>query len=270
MFLKKNDQMEISIDFIHANADQPRKVFENRELLELKDSIVEFGVIQPLIVKRRGKDDYLLIAGERRLRAATLAGLKKVPAVVREADEKDVALLALVENIQRESLNYMEEAEAYRRLMEDYNLTQVEIAKRVGKRQSTISNKIRLLSLPEDIQKVLADNQLSERHARALLKITDPSIRKQVLQRIVAHNLNVKQSERLIEDILQKHESDRKRDDKIRYINYKIYVNTLKKAFTAIQEAEKKAEYHQEDKGDYLEVKIIIPKTGSMPRSTMA
>lgn len=270
MFLKKNDQMEISIEFIHANADQPRKVFENRELTELKDSIIEFGVIQPLIVKRRGKDDYLLIAGERRLRAATMAGLKKVPAVIREADDRDVALLALVENIQRESLNYMEEAEAYRRLMEDYNLTQIEIAKRVGKQQSTISNKIRLLSLPEDIQKVLAENQLSERHARALLKITDPIIRKQILQRIVAHGLNVKQSERLIEEILQKHETEKKREDKIKYINYKIYLNTLKNAFSAIQEAEKMAEYHQEDKGDYLEVKIIIPKTSASHGITTA
>lgn len=270
MFLKKTDQMELSIEFIHANAEQPRKVFENRELLELRDSIIEFGVIQPLIVKKRGKDDYLLIAGERRLRAATMAGFKKVPAVVREADEKDVALLALVENIQRESLNYMEEAEAYRKLMEDYNLTQVEIAKRVGKRQSTISNKIRLLSLPEDIRKVLAENQLSERHARALLKIADESLRKQVLQRIVAHGLNVKQSERLIEEIMQKRETERRKEDKVKYINYKIYLNTLKKAFSAIQEAERKAEYRQEDKGEYLEVTIIIPKTAGTPRTTTA
>lgn len=261
MFLKKVEQYEIPINFIVANKDQPRKAFENKELIELKESILEFGIIQPLVVKKVSKDEYLLIAGERRLRAAKLAGLTKVPVVLRDASDKEVSFLALVENIQRESLNFVEEAEAYRKLMEEHGLTQVEIAKKVGKQQSTISNKIRLLTLPPDIQKMLIDSKLTERHARALLRIGDISLRKQVLQRIIDHNLNVKQSEKLINDVLDKQEKEFRKEDKIKYISHKIYINTLKNAFAAIQEVEKNAEYFQEDKGDFMEIKILIPKT---------
>lgn len=260
MFLKKSDQMDIPIELISTNPVQPRKVFEDRELMELCDSIREFGVIQPIIVKRDSRGLYIVIAGERRLRAAALAGLKKIPAIIREADEKDAALLALVENVQRENLNYIEEATAYKRLMEEYGLTQSEISKRVGKQQSTISNKIRILSLPEDIQLVLAKNQLTERHARALLKVTDEPVRKQILSRIIDHSLNVKQTEKLIDDVLRKQEEEKRKGEKLRYINYRIYLNTLKKAFSSISEIETNAKFYQEDKGDHLEIRIIIPK----------
>lgn len=260
MFLKKSDQMDIPIEMVSANPDQPRKVFEEKELLELCDSIREFGVIQPIIVKREQKGLYIIIAGERRLKAAAMAGLKKIPAIVREADDKDSALLALVENVQRENLSYIEEAAAYKRLMEDYGLTQTEISKRVGKQQSTISNKIRILALPEDIRQVLAENQLTERHARALLKIGDEAVRKQILTRIVEHNLNVKQTEKLIEDVLKKQEEEKRKGEKLRFINYRIYLNTLKKAFSSISEIEKNARFYQEDKGEFLEVRILIPK----------
>lgn len=270
MFLRKADQMEIPLELISTNPDQPRKSFEDKELMELCDSIKEFGVIQPIIVKRNGKGVYILIAGERRLRAAALAGLKRIPAIIRDADEKDSALLALVENIQRENLNYIEEAAAYKHLMDDYGLTQTEIARRVGKQQSTISNKIRILSLPTDIQQVLAENQLTERHARALLKVEDNNIRKQILDRVIAHNLNVKQTEKLIMDVLTKHEEERRRGDKLRFINYRIYINTIKKAFNSISEVEKGAKYYQEDKGDYFEVRIVIPKKENNPRMMLA
>jgi ParB family chromosome partitioning protein len=265
MFLKKPDQMDIPIELISTNPDQPRKSFEDKELSELSDSIREFGVIQPIIVKRDTKGQYIVIAGERRLRAAALAGLKKIPAIVRDADEKDSALLALVENVQREALNYIEEAAAYKRLMEEYGLTQSEIAKRVGKQQSTISNKIRILSLPPDIQQVLAENQLTERHARALLKVNDDTVRKLILSRIVEHSLNVKQTEKLIEDVLKKQEEEQRKGEKLRFINYRIYLNTLKKAFSSIAEIEKNAKFYQEDKGDRLEIRIIIPKNENKP-----
>jgi len=260
MFLKKPDQMDIPIELISVNPNQPRKVFEEKELSELSDSIREFGVIQPILVKRNNKGQYELIAGERRLRAAALAGLKKIPAIVRDADEKDSALLALVENVQREALNYIEEAVAYRRLMEEYGLTQSEIAKRVGKQQSTISNKIRILSLPPEIQQALTENQLTERHARALLKIDDDAVRKQIIGRVVEHNLNVKQTEKMIEDFLKKQDEERRKGEKLRFINYRIYLNTLKKAFSSIAEIEKNAKFYLEDKGEHLEVRIIIPK----------
>lgn len=260
MFSSKGNRAEIAIDKISVNPDQPRKVFEEKELEELRDSIAEFGVIQPVLVRRAENDGYLLIAGERRLRAAAMAGLKKIPAIVREADGRDMALIALTENVQRENLNYIEEAAAYKRLMDEYGLTQGEIARRMGKQQSTISNKMRLLALPVEIQALLAKYQLSERHARALLKLQDNKQRKMILEKIAGHNLNVKQSEKLIDDFLAKKAEEGRRAEKMRCINYKIYINTLKKAFHVIQDAEESARYYQEDKGDYYEVRITIPK----------
>jgi len=258
--LKKGTQIDLPVDWICTNPGQPRKVFEDKELEELRDSIAEFGVLQPILVKKDREGKYFLIAGERRLRASIMAGLKKIPAVVKDADEKDVALIALIENVQRENLSYIEEAAAYKSLMEEHGLTQSEIAKKVGKQQSTISNKIRLLVLPVDIQILLAKNQLTERHARALLKIDDDQLRIQLLQKIIDHNLNVKQSEKLIDDFLNKTEEENRKTDKLKFINYKIYINTIKKAFFSISDVEKDAKYYQEDRGDHFEVRIIIPK----------
>lgn len=259
---------DISIDMIHANPDQPRKSFGEEELFELRDSIKEYGVIQPVIVKRDNDGSYILIAGERRLRAAILAGLTKIPAIIREADDKDTAIIALIENVQRENLGYIEEAQAYSRLMNEFHLTQGELAQKVGKKQSTISNKIRLLSLPEDIQNALVSNQLTERHARALLKIPDNETRHMVIERIIAHGLNVRQSEKLIEDILIKQQEERRRQNKISYISYKLYLNTIRKTFNDIFQVEQGAKYTQEDMGDYFEVKITIPK--NTPKSKPA
>lgn len=264
--LKRTPQLELPIESIHVNPDQPRKVFCETDLTELCESIREFGVIQPLVVKRIREGSYMLIAGERRLRASFMAGLTKVPVIIREADSKDAALIALVENIQRSDLNYIEEASAYKSLMEEYGLTQSEIARRVGKQQSTISNKIRLLALPPEIRSLLEENRLSERHARALLRIEDNDLRKTVLGRVAEHGLNVKQTEKLVEDILSKQEEEVVKNEKLRYIDYKIYINTIRKAFSSISEVEKRAQYFQEDKGDFLEVKILIPKKNTKKR----
>ncbi|MCQ4637453.1 ParB/RepB/Spo0J family partition protein [Anaerovorax odorimutans] len=258
MLIKK--VTEVPIDMIFTNPEQPRKIFGEEELLELRDSIKEYGVIQPIILKRYNNGSYIVIAGERRLRAATMAGLTKIPAIIREADDKDAAIIALVENVQRENLGYMEEAQAYSRLMEEFELTQGELAERVGKKQSTISNKIRLLSLPEDIQRELVTNRLTERHARALLKIPDDETRRMVIDRIVSHGLNVRQSEKLIEDVLEKQQEEKRKQNKIRYISYKLYLNTIRKTFNEIFQVEQGAKYTQEDKGEYYEVKITIPK----------
>lgn len=255
----KNNPMEIPINSIIINEDQPRKIFQSNELEELCSSIREFGVIQPVIVKKTG-NRYLLIAGERRVRASLLAGLSMIPAICRDADLKDMALIAIVENVQRENLNFIEEALAYKSLMDDYNLSQMEIAKRVGKQQSTISNKIRLLSLPEEIRDSITENRLSERHARALLRIQDSDQRKILLTKIIDHSLNVRQSEKLIDDFVRKTEEEKRKAEKLCFINYKIYINTIKKAFSSILEVENNAKYFQEDKGDHLEVRILIPK----------
>ena len=251
---------DVSISLIKANPGQPRKIFEEEDLLELKNSIQEYGVLQPIILKKNRDGTYGIIAGERRFRAASLAGLEKIPAVIKNADEKDAAFIALVENIQRENLSYIEEAYAYRNLIDEYNLSQGEIAQRVGKTQSTISNKIRILSLPADIQKALLENKLTERHARALLKIQDAELQRQVLKRIITYNLNVRQSERLVDEALKKRDAGRNKRNRKSCMNYKIYVNSIRKLFTQISEIEKDAQLMQEEKDDFVEVKILIPK----------
>lgn len=260
LITRKGEPAFINTDSIKVNPNQPRTDFENEMLDELCESIKEFGIIQPLIVKRINRDQYELIAGERRLRAAVRAGLSAVPVVVREADEQESALIALIENVQREDLSFLEEAKAYKKLMDEHGLTQTLIAQKVGKKQSTISNKLRLLALPEEIQKMITEYKLTERHARALLRIEDKDIRKYVIERIIKNNLNVTQSEKLINDILNKHESAKNSAERIRFINYRIYVNTVKKAFETIFESEKNAQFFQEDKGEMVEMRILIPK----------
>lgn len=264
MLSKKNN--ELPIELIYTNPNQPRKKFHDEEINELKNSISEYGVLQPILVKKEKFNNYLLIAGERRLRAVKLAGLTKIPAIVRESDDADIGVIALVENVQRENLNYLEETNAYKKLIDEYGMTQNEVAEKVGKKQSTISNKIRILTLPIDIQEALTEFNLTERHGRALLKILDDVDRKKILKRIVDNNLNVKQTEKIIDEYIRKKENDEKRTKKISCISYKIYVNTLKKAFSQIEQFEKEAEFNQEDKGDYLEVKIFIPKRENRKR----
>lgn len=266
MIIKKIS--DIPVDIIEVNPDQPRRIFGEDELMELTESIKEYGVIQPVIVKKNGEGTYTLIAGERRLRASILAGLVKIPAIVRDSCDQDSAIIALVENVQRENLGYMEEAQAYCRLIEEYGMTQSEIAMRVGKKQSTISNKIRLLALPEDIQEELIANRLTERHARALLKLTDDELRRYVIERVVSHGLNVRQTEKLIEDILVKQQEEQRKKNKISYISYKLYLNTIRKTFNEIFQVENGAKYTQEDRGDYFEVKITIPKQSSKQKMT--
>lgn len=261
MFNKKNT--DINIELIKLNPEQPRKVFNEEELEELAESIKEYGVLQPIILSRNKEGNYFLIAGERRLRASKMAGMSKIPAIIKEASDKDIALISLVENVQRENLSYIEEAAAYKRLMDDFGLSQMEISKRVGKKQSTISNKIRLLTMPPDILELLIENQLTERHARALLKIEDNVLRKNIIERVVVNNLNVKQTEKLIEDIMSKHQEEVRKANKLRYINYKIYINSIKKTFEQIKDVESNAKYFQQDLGDTLEIKIVIPKSSS-------
>ncbi len=252
--------VQIPVNLIIPNPAQPRKVFTEEELEELTNSIKEYGVLQPLLVKKGEGRRFILIAGERRLRASKLAGLQRVPVIIKDLDEPEAALIALVENVQREDLNFLEEARAYKKLMEEFNLTQGEIAKRVSKRQSTISNKIRILTLPEELQEMLLNSKLTERHARALLKLSDENDRKKVLKRVIDNNLNVKQTEKLIDDLLAGREKAYRKKNKINYISYKIYLNTIRKAFNQIKNVEKNARFIENDQGEFMEVKILIPK----------
>ncbi|MBR3785819.1 MAG: ParB/RepB/Spo0J family partition protein [Firmicutes bacterium] len=252
--------IEISMNLIHPNPEQPRKHFSEAELEDLKVSITEYGVLQPIIVKKDKEGGYFLIAGERRFRAAKLAGLTKIPAVIKDFSDRDAAVIAVVENVQREDLSFIEEAWAYKKLLDEYGLTQGELASKIGKKQSTISNKLRILTLPQDILEKLTDENLTERHGRALLKIEDAGAREKILQRVIANQLNVKQTEKLIEDYLTKENLERRKKNKINYISYKIYMNTIYKTFRQIKEMEEGVSLQESDQGEYVEVKITIPK----------
>lgn len=252
---------EVLVEQIHANRQQPRKHFEEEQLAELRDSICQFGILQPLILRREDDGTYMILAGERRFRAAVMAGLSRVPALVREASEEEAGMIALVENIQRENLGYIEEAKAYQALMEAYQIPQQELARRLGKNQSTISNKIRILNLPEDIQRLLVEHRLTERHARTLLKLDDDDMRRQVIEKVIRHQFNVRQTEKLVEECLMRREKMEREKNKVMRISCKLYINTLKKAFNEMDLLSKGATFRQEDTGESYVVKITIPKT---------
>jgi ParB family protein len=179
----QNEILFINPEQILPNIYQPRQVFDNEAIEELAQSIKAYGIIQPLSVRRMGNDKYELVAGERRLRAAKSIGLEKVPAIVVDITDKESAAIALLENLQREDLNYIEEAEAYYNLIRDHSYTQEQLAETIGKKQSTIANKLRLLRLSPEIRKVLLDNKLTERHARALLKLSSEDKQIKILQK---------------------------------------------------------------------------------------
>lgn len=188
----------VSISSVQSNPHQPRSDFRADELQELSDSIREHGIIQPLIVTQEGSDTYTLIAGERRLRAAQLAGLTMIPVVIRQATDRDMLELALIENVQRADLSPLETAEAYKNLEENFNLTHEEISHRVGKNRVSITNTLRLLKLPVSVRNALANRSITEGHARALLALPNEKAQTSVLQMILNQNLNVRQTEEIV------------------------------------------------------------------------
>jgi len=257
-----NKVVYLPVNKINPNPYQPRKSFAEESLEELCSSIKSYGVIQPISVRQIEEDKYELIAGERRLRASKLANLEVIPAIVINMKEEDAAVVALIENLQREDLNFIEEAEGYNLLIYEHGLTQQEVAEKVGKNQSTIANKLRILKLSKEIKESLIENKLTERHGRALLKLPNDELRKEVLKTIIEKDLNVKKTEKLIKDKLEEinnPKEERKQNIKSA-LNFRIYINTLKNAYKAIRDTGLKAEYEQEDKGDYIEVKVKIPK----------
>lgn len=262
----KNFQPQIKyipISSIKPNPYQPRKEFNQKSLEELSQSIKSYGVIQPISVREIREDSYELIAGERRLRASELANLNEIPAIVVDYRDKESAIIALMENLQREDLNFIEEAEGYNSLIIDHDFTQQEIAEKIGKNQSTIANKLRILKLPEDIKRNLIEYGLTERHGRALLKLPDDDLRRNVLERVVKNELNVNKTEALVDgildDLIEGEEKVSKQNIKS-LISIRIYLNTIKKAYSAIKETGVNAEYQEIDKGDHVEVVVKIPK----------
>ncbi|NLZ34589.1 Nucleoid occlusion protein [Clostridium sp. N3C] len=250
----------ITPEQILPNLYQPRKTFNDDTIEELAQSIKAYGIIQPLSVRKMGNDSFELVAGERRLRAAKKAGLTKVPAIIVDITDKESAAIALLENLQREDLNYIEEAEAYYNLIRDHSYTQEQLAETIGKKQSTIANKLRLLKLSQEVRKMLLENDLTERHARALLKLSEEEDQIRVLNFVIEKKLNVKETEKYIENELNKKAVKEVADGKKKIkgiFSPKLYINTIKEVFDKFGV---NAEYKSKDYDDYVEVTVKIPK----------
>lgn len=253
---------QIPIDIIRPNPYQPRKDFDNVCLDELAESIRAYGILQPLTVRKTGKNMYELVTGERRLRAAISLSFSTVPCIVADINDDDSAIIALIENLQRKDLNYFEEAEAFYYLIEEHGFTQEELALRTGKKQSTIANKLRILKLPPFIKTVLQDNGLSERHARALLRLPDQQTQWRVLMKIVEKNLNVSATDRYVDELLSKQNEDKLKTKPILkgVSSYKIFLNTIKKALDMVKDAGVSAKTRQIEHEDCYEYIIRISK----------
>lgn len=197
--MKSREQM-MKINMVEPNRDQPRKKFEEDALLELADSIKQFGVLQPLLVRKR-KDYYEIIAGERRWRAAKMAGVKEVPVIIKDYTEQEIVEIGLIENIQRENLNPIEEAMAFKKLLEEFNLKQDEVAERVSKSRTAVTNSMRLLKLDERVQEMIVDDMISTGHARALLAIDDKEQQYDLANKIFDEKLSVRETEKLVKEI---------------------------------------------------------------------
>ncbi len=251
--------LQIPLSKIVPNPYQPRKEFESEALSELADSIRQYGVLQPLLVAPGKGDTYILIAGERRLRASIMAGMGTVPVIVSEYTTQQIAEIALIENLQRKDLHYLEEAEGYEKLVNTFHLTQESMAIRVGKKQSTIANKLRLLRLPASVRKKLHDSDLTERHARVLLKLENEDLQKAVLQKVLKGHLNVRQTEALVEKTLK--EAGKLNQKKPRFVivnDVRIYLNSIKEIMETVKTSGIPSSMEQEMDGDDVVVTLRI------------
>ncbi|WP_422446261.1 nucleoid occlusion protein [Thermoanaerobacterium sp. DL9XJH110] len=260
---KRTNIVNIPVDAIKPNPYQPRKEFADEAMDELTNSIKVYGVLQPIVVRKSGKG-YELIAGERRWRACQRAGLKEIPAIIKEAKDSETAIMALIENLQRENLSFLEEAEGYRQLMQEYGMTQEQLALKLGKSQSTIANKMRILKMQPGILKIISQEKLTERHARCLLKLPDEKLQMEVLKQVIEKGLNVRQTEDLVEKTLEKIQKPsgnrKKKSFKMAIKDVRIFVNSVKKLVKSIKETGLDAGYKEIDKGDFIELVVQIPK----------
>ena len=244
---------------ISPNPNQPRKHFSQEELEELADSIRTLGLLQPLTVRRRN-GSWELIAGERRLRAAKLAGLEEVPCLSIQADSQSSSLLALVENLQRRDLDFWEEALALRRLIDVYHLSQEDAARRIGKSQSAVANKLRLLKLPPQVLSVLREGGCSERHARALLRLDRPEVQEEIARQAAEQQLTVAQTEALVERALEQPAPIKHRRPTFLVKDVRFFLNTLTRGLDLMRSAGVDAQYLREDTDNEILLTIHIPR----------
>ena len=246
---------------IYPNPNQPRSRFDFDELEGLAQSIRQNGIIQPIAVRINSKGQYELISGERRLRASRLVGVPQIPCIIMEVDDRKSALFALLENFQRSDLGFFEEAQAIEKLINDFGMSRDEVCKRLGKAPPTISNKLRLLRLPEEIRLRITQENLTERHARALLRLTSNSQMERAMSIVAEKRLNVAETERLVTQILNNDKRPRQPTVKL-FKDVRIFVNTLNHAVDTMRRAGIEADSAKSETDEYIEYIVRIPKSG--------
>ena len=261
---EKNRIFQIPVEAIIPNPYQPRQTFDALAIEELAASIREYGIIQPITVRRISRDLYELVTGERRLRAAKSLHRPTVPAMIVNITDNDSAVMALIENLQRKELGFFEEAEGYYRLISDHGMTQEEVAAKTGKKQSTVANKLRMLKLSPYLKKIVSDNKLTERHARALLRLPDEETQWKALMKIVEKNMNVRAAETYIEELMAEMQEAEpapppkpiKKEKK----DFRIFLNTIDKALEMVREAGVYPAVQKSEFDTYYEYTIRIDK----------
>lgn len=258
--------VQVAIEKIVPNRYQPRTVFDDAKIEELARTIHTHGVIQPIVIRKMDDDKYEIIAGERRFRAMTKLKWTEVPAIVRNLSDKETASIALIENLQREELTAIEEAVAYQKLLKLHELTQEALAQRLGKGQSTVANKLRLLKLPEEIQQAIMDKRLSERHARSLMQIKDEEIQIKLMSESIENHWNVKQLEEKVNNIVNppvKEEKAPKPKRKAISKDVRIALNTIKQSLSMVTKSGINLKTEEEDTEDFYQITVRIPKKKS-------
>ncbi len=255
---------KININFITPNKYQPRTVFQEEKIEELARTIHTHGVIQPIVIRQTGEQQYEIIAGERRFRAMKKLGWSEVPAIIRDLDDKETASVALIENLQREELTAIEEAYAYEKLLEIHSLTQEALAQRLGKGQSTVANKLRLLKLPDEVKDAIMSKELSERHARALIPIKDVDVQIGLYKEVIENHLNVKQLEQRIQEVLTpKEEVEVKNKAPRRKAvskDVRIALNTIRQSLVLVAKSGINVKTEEEDTEEFYTITVRIPK----------
>lgn len=255
---------QVAIDQIVPNQYQPRTIFSEEKIEELARTIHTHGVIQPIVIRQMDDEQYEIIAGERRYRAMKSLGWTEVPAIIRNLDDKETASIALIENLQREELTPIEEALAYDQLLQLHELTQEALAQRLGKGQSTIANKLRLLKLPEVIQEAIMEKRITERHARALIPLKEENLQVQMCQEVIEEQLNVKQLEERIQERLYPPEEEEKKPRKPKRKSVsrdvRIALNTIKQSLSLVSKSGIHVETEEEDREDFYQITVKIPK----------
>jgi ParB family transcriptional regulator, chromosome partitioning protein len=258
--IENEEIKKIPIDHIIPNRYQPRTVFDDEKIEELARTIHIHGVIQPIVVREFDQDRFEIIAGERRWRAMKKLEWEEVPAIVKNLSDSETASVALIENLQREELSPIEEAMAYGKLLEIHNLTQEALAQRLGKGQSTVANKLRLLKLPQEVQEALLNKLITERHARSLIPLKNPQLQVQLLAEVIEKALNVKQTEERVVKLLSQNEEKPKPKRKAFSKDMRIAVNTIRQSLTMVSDSGINLDSEEEEFEEFYQFTIRIPK----------